>query len=105
MLDDTPMTVDVTFNGGFIDEERGVYNSEAPSADDVKLGNNVALFYKWSNNLGGDVKGNALLAMHGGLYRTVNGSKGPVILGRGAGYSIKNNISMSNFKLALAKLK
>ena len=105
MLDDSAITVDVTFNGGFIDEDHGVYNSEAPAADDVKLGNNVALFYKWSNNMGGDVKGNSLIAMHGGLYRTVNGSKGPVILGRGAGYSIKNNISMSNFKLALAKLK
>jgi len=105
LVDGSAMTVDITYNGGFIDEDNGVYNSEAPAADDVKIGNNVALFYKWSDNMGGDVKGNALLAMHGGLYRTVNGSKGPVILGRGAGYSIKNNISMSNFKVALAKLK
>ena len=105
MVDGSAITVDITYNGGFIDSERGVYNSEAPAADDVKIGNNVALFYKWSNNLGGDVKGNSLIAMHGGLYRTVNGKQGPVILGRGAGYSIKNNVSMSNFKVALAKLK
>ena len=105
LVDDAAMTVDVTFNGGFIDEDHGVYNSEAPAADDVKLGNNVALFYKWSNNLGGDVKGNGLVAMHGGLFRTVNGRQGPIILGRGAGYAIDNNISMSNLKLAVRKLK
>ena len=39
---------DVTFQGGFIDEEHGVYNSEAPVADDVKIGNRVVAFYKWS---------------------------------------------------------
>ena len=29
------LTVEVTFAGGFIDDEQGVNNSEAPSADDV----------------------------------------------------------------------
>jgi hypothetical protein len=105
LVDGSDLTVDVTFNGGFIDEDNGVYNSEAPAADDVKLGNNVALFYKWSDNLGGDVKGNGLLAMHGGIYRSVSGRTGPIILGRGDGYSIKSNISMDNLTKAITKLK
>src|SRR5262245_49547618 len=32
------ITVDVTFRGGFLSETDGVFNSEAPAADDVKVG-------------------------------------------------------------------
>ena len=73
LADDTPITVDVTYPGGFLDQERGVHNSEAPAADDVALGNVVVAFYRWSDNLGGGVAANGLYASHGGLYRTVEG--------------------------------
>ena len=46
-------TVVVTYPGGFIDEEQGVWNSEAPSEDDVQLGNRVVAFHRWSENMGG----------------------------------------------------
>jgi hypothetical protein len=88
-----PITVDVTFPGGFLDEERGVHNSEAPSVDDTKVGNVVVAFYRWSDNMGGDVAANALYASHGGLYRTVAGPTGTVVLGRGDGYAIGANKS------------
>ena len=89
-----PMTVDVTFPGGFIDEENGVHNSEAPSADDTQVGNVIVAFYKWSDNMGGDVAGNALYASHGGLFRTIDGPTGTVVLGRGDGYAIGSNKSV-----------
>ena len=104
LRDGKPITVDVTFPGGFIDEEHGVHNSEAPSADDVKLGNQVVAFYKWSDNLGGEVKGNALYASHGGLYRTVAGPTGSVVLGRGEGYAIDKNKSVANLESAIRSI-
>jgi len=104
LRDGKPVTVDVTYPGGFIDEEHGVHNSEAPSADDVKLGNTVVAFYKWSDNLGGDVRGNALYASHGGLYRTVAGPTGSVVLGRGEGYAIDKNKSVANLESAVRSI-
>src|SRR5262245_40629631 len=38
MSDGRPLTIDVTTPGGFIDATRGVFNSEAPAADDIKVG-------------------------------------------------------------------
>lgn len=62
-------SVVVTFPGGFIDEENGVWNSEAPADADIAIGNQIVAFYKWSDNMGGDLEGNALYASHGGLFR------------------------------------
>ena len=105
LSDGTVTTVDVTYAGGFIDEDNGVWNSEAPSADDVKLGNNVVAFYTWTNNMGGDVAGNALHAMHGGLYRTVSGPQNTVVLGRGAGYAISTNTEILDLTQAVRRIR
>jgi len=99
-----PITVDVTFPGGFVDEEHGVHNSEAPSDDDTKIGNVVVAFYKWSDNMGGDVAANALYASHGGLYRTVDGPTGTVVLGRGEGYAIESNKSVEALGAAIRSI-
>jgi hypothetical protein len=99
--DGKPITVDVTYPGGFIDEEHGVHNSEAPSADDVKVGSTVVAFYRWSDNLGGGVSANALYASHGGLFRTVASPTGAVVLGRGEGYAIESNKSVANLESAI----
>ena len=104
LADGKPITVDVTFPGGFINEEEGVHNSEAPSADDVRLGTVIVAFYKWTDNMGGDVAANALYASHGGLFRTVDGPTGTVVLGRGEGYAISNNQSLTSLKTAVSSL-
>ena len=101
LKDGTPTTVAVTYNGGFISESEGVFNSEAPARDDVKLGNKIVAFYVWSDNLGGDVAANALVAAHGGLYRTVDGPRGTAILGRGEGYALRSNVRMSELESSL----
>jgi len=93
--DGRDLTVDVTFAGGFIDAENGVHNSEAPAADDAKVGNRVVAFYKWTDNMGGGFAANALYAAHGGLYRTIEARKGTVVLGRGDGYAVPQNITLS----------
>ena len=99
-----PATVTVTFPGGFINEVDGVWNSEAPSADDIKIGNRVVAFYKHIDNAGGGLACNFLYASHGGLFRTVEGPQGTVVLGRGEGYAIDNNISLEDLNQAISTL-
>ncbi len=94
----------VTFHGGFIDDENGVYNSEAPSADDVKIGSDVVAFYSWTDNMGGDLAANALYAGHGGIYRTVKGRKGTVVLGRGEGYAVSKNTLLTDLDTEVSRL-
>ncbi|MBM3975801.1 MAG: hypothetical protein FJ299_02285 [Planctomycetes bacterium] len=98
------LSVDVTFPGGFINDKEGVHNSEAPSADDIKVGNRVVAFYKWSNNMGGQVRGNALYASHGGIYRTTDSPKGRMVLGRGDGYAVAKNLALADLETAVRSL-
>ena len=104
LKDGTPLTATVTYNGGFVSESEGVFNSEAPAKDDVKLGNKVLAFYTWLDDMGGGVAANALVAAHGGLYRTVDGPRGSAILGRGEGYAVRSNVRMSELESALGRL-
>lgn len=94
----------VTFHGGFIDDENGVYNSESPSADDVRMGSDVVAFYSWTDNMGGDLAANALYAGHGGVYRTVKGRKGTVVLGRGEGYAVSKNILLADLDSEVSRI-
>ena len=104
LKDGTPTTVTVTYNGGFISESEGVFNSEAPAKDDVKVGNKVVAFYAWMDDMGGDVAANALVASHGGLYRTVEGPRGATVLGRGEGYALRHNLRMGDLEGSLGRL-
>ncbi len=93
LKDDQNVTVVVWFGGGFVDPQHGVHNSEAPSDDDQKIGNKIVAFYHWEENMGGDHAGNALVAWHGGLYRTFASRNGKTIVqGRGDGYAIPTNV-------------
>lgn len=85
-------TVEVVYPGGWIDAKRGVHNSEAPTEEETTVGNRVVAFYKWSDNLGGGVAGNALYASHGGLYRTARVADRTIVQGRGEGYAIDSNV-------------
>lgn len=100
----TAERVVVTFAGGFINEEEGVWNSEAPSTDDIALGNRVVAFYKHSENMGGDLEANALYAAHGGLFRTVDSPKGVVVMGRGEGYAIDSNVRLDDLGKSIKTL-
>lgn len=94
----------VTFPGGWIDAENGVWNSEAPSEDDIQIGNHVVVFSKWTDNMGGDVAAHALYASHGGLFRTFEGPGGIVVQGRGDGYAVANNIELTSLDTQITEL-
>ena len=98
------VVVDVTLHGGWVSPTEGCFNSEAPAAQDMKLGNEVVAFYAWTEDMGGEVRGNALLAGHGGLYRTVPGPRGATVLGRGAGYAVDANLRVNDLGKAVARL-
>ncbi len=99
-----PTTVIVTFPGGFVSETEGVWNSEAPSADDQKIGNKVVAFYKHLDNAGGGLECDFLYASHGGMFRTVDAPNGTVVLGRGDGYAVDANITLDSLTRAIEKL-
>jgi len=100
----TPLTVDVTFRGGFVSPTEGVYNSEAPAADDVRVGREVVAFYAWIDDFGGGLATNALVAAHGGIYRAASGPRGTTILGRGDGYAVRANLRVTELEGALRRL-
>ena len=99
MIAGEPMTMGVSFPGGFVDAENGVFNSEAPASSDIAIGNRIVAFYKWSDNMGGDFASNALFASHGGIYTTFeNGSGDLIVQGRGQGYAIQSNMTVQNLE-------
>jgi hypothetical protein len=100
--DDTPLSVELAFPGGFVDEEHGVFNSEAPSADDIQVGNEVVAFYKWIDDMGGDLAADALYASHGGLFRTFEHKGKVVVQGRGQGYAVDTNIDSVSLRQRVA---
>lgn len=100
---DAPLTVDVSFPGGFVSPTEGVRNSEAPSNDDIQIGNQIVAFYKHSENMGGDFAGNALYASHGGLFRAFE-RNGTIIQGRGEGYALPVNVRLPELKTQVTAL-
>jgi len=94
-------TVTVTFPGGFMNDTDGVWNSEAPSDDDVQVGNRVVAFEKYLDNAGGGLACHFLYASHGGLYRTAEGPSGTFVLGRGDGYAVDHNVRLEELEEAV----
>ncbi len=106
--DGSPLTVDVTHFGGFVSEEDGVWNSEAPSEEETRVGRRVLAFYRWTDNMGGGVKGNVLYASHGGLYSTFTAQSGKTIVqGRGEGFAVSKNLPSPDLakRVAAARAK
>jgi len=104
MKSDNPVTVDVSHMGGFVDATHGSFNSEAPSSDDTKIGNQVVCFYKHSENMGGDFAGNSIYAWHGGIYRTFERRDKVIVQGRGDGYAIATNVALSELDTQIKQL-
>lgn len=100
------VSIDVMHRGGILDAERGIgqFSSEAPSAQDTELGSRVVVFTKFADDIGGGVSSNLLAASHGGLFRTLDGPSGLVVLGRGDGYAIPHNTKIGNVREGLRNI-
>jgi len=100
-----PKIIDLRYVGGFISPTEGAFNSEAPHVDDVKVGNEVVVFYKWEQDLGNGVSGYTPYAWHGGVYRVINTARnGKVVLGRGVGYAVSRNWKLDELRSEVARL-
>jgi hypothetical protein len=64
----------------------------------------VVAFYRWTDDMGGGVPANALVAAHGGLYRTVEGPRGAAVLGRGEGYAVRSNRYLTDLESTVRRL-
>jgi hypothetical protein len=85
--------IEVSFPGGFVDDETGVWNSEAPSAEDQRLGNRIVAFWKKTADMGG-------------LFRAFEDRWGrEVVLGRGEGYAIDHNRRLSTLRTEYRPLR
>jgi hypothetical protein len=102
---DLPLTVDVSHGGGFIDATRGAFNSEAPSADDERVGTQVVCFYKHAVNMGGDFEGNSIVAWHGGIFRTFERRGNVIVQGRGDGYAVSTNVALTDLGNQIKAIK
>ena len=63
------VSVEIKYMGGFVDDEHGAYNSEAPSEDATRVGRRVVAFYGWGRadgrgRLGQPALGDARRALH-----------------------------------------
>lgn len=98
-------TVTVSYPGGFIDGEQGVWNSEAPTEAETAVGKDVVVFYKWSDDMGGGFASNALYASHGGVYSVFAARRGgSIVQGRGDGYAVANNQRIEELGKEVARL-
>ena len=105
LLDGSPLTQEVTVYGGYLSEEEGASYSEAPAADDIRVGNTVVGFTKWTDDMGAGVAGHCFYASHGGVYRVVVDSKDSTVLGRGAGYAIERNVKLSSLRSSISEVQ
>jgi len=104
LVNDQPLTVEVTYGGGFISPTEGTFNSEAPAADEVRVGNRVVVFYKHEENIGNGVTCNAPYAWHGGVYRVFNSPQGAVVLGKGDGFALSRNWQLAELDTEITRL-
>ena len=106
LRDGSEVGVEVTLLGGFVTPDEGVHNSESPREEETAIGAEVVLFHDWTENMGGDVAGHALVAGHGGLYTVQTNRRGDrVVLGRGPGYAVPLNVSLEALRTEVAKLE
>ncbi len=95
----------VRFPGGFVTPDEGAFNSESPHDPEVAIGNEVVAFYGYTNNMGGDLEGNRLIAAHGGLYPVQTNRAGErIVLGRGPGYAVSKNVLLSELETQIREL-
>lgn len=94
LLTGDPVTVPVTFYGGVTADGEGWYTSVTPPASDTETGRHVVAFWAALDKMGYGVAGNALIAAHGGLFQVAQRGTKELVLGRGRGFAIEENVAI-----------
>ncbi len=96
-------TVEAAFLGGtFEDDSMMVTSMPAPS--EYRLGNEVVVFRGAVEGWGPEID-HCVYASMGGIVRTIDTKKGPVVLGKGEGFAVEGNVRVSNLKNEISNLQ
>ena len=85
-----PMTVEVVYMGSHDPKDR-FFMSEMPEIRDVRLGNEVVVFWGEDEGLGAHVVWNL-----SGVYRVERGFGEPVVIGKGEGSAFPENVKLAD---------
>ncbi|MGH7151261.1 MAG: hypothetical protein ACREIU_11200 [Planctomycetota bacterium] len=93
----------VTFLGGRT-EDRETWCAESPTARETRVGARTLVFSKsrWTTE---GLEYNGLYAGFGGLFRVEGGPRGEVVLGRGEGYAVENNVRVSDLRDRISAIR
>lgn len=95
-----PATVEVSFVGS----DR-VPTTVTPAESETRVGTRIVVFSKKSSAFGVTDAKNWMYASHGGVFRVEAGPKGEVVLGKGAGFAVSDNMLASDFRTRVTELR
>lgn len=90
------VTREAAFVGGSF-EGRTMTVTSMPAPSEYRLGNDVVLFSGPVEGWGPEID-HCVYASMGGIFRTVDTKKGDVVLGKGEGFAIDQNLLVSDLK-------
>jgi len=94
-------TIDAAFLGGTYQGDSMMVTS-MPAPSEYRLGNQVLVFSGPVEGWGPDIDRCVYAAM-GGIFREVAAKNGPVLLGKGEGFAIDQNVRLADLQLAINK--
>ncbi|MDP6962557.1 MAG: hypothetical protein QGF46_00145 [Planctomycetota bacterium] len=102
LYDNSPISVDAAFLGGTYQGESMMVTS-MPAPSEYRLGNDVVVFSGEVEGWGPEVDRCVYAAM-GGIFRTIDSRNGKVVLGKGKGFAVENNMLVSSLGQNITKL-
>lgn len=96
-----PVTTEAAFLGGTFEGDSMMIPS-MPAPADYRLGNDVVVFRGLVEGWGPEID-HCVYAAMGGIFRTVDTRKGTVVLGKGEGFAVANNIRISSLKADISR--
>lgn len=95
-----PRVLEAAFLGGtFQGDAMNVTSMPAP--DEYRVGNDVVVFSAPVEGWGPEVD-RCVYASMGGIFRVVSGRKGEVVLGKGEGFAVSNNVRLDDLRASIA---
>lgn len=95
-----PRTLEAAFLGGTYQGDSMMVTS-MPAPDEYRLGNDVVVFSAPVEGWGPEADRCVYAAM-GGIFRVMDGRKGEVVLGKGEGFAVENNVLLAELRESIA---
>jgi len=93
-----PVCLDITFRGGSIHSDRGVFAANTPASSEVREGVRALFFHRWTADLGAGIKGVELLGRRAGLFLIRGSQHRAWVRGRGAGFAVPRDLPLAELK-------